>query len=50
MCVFTTGKREIEALDKSQQEKRDQIQLLQKQLADATHAHQTEVVKLRLQV
>lgn len=50
VCVFTTGKREIEALEKSQQEKRDQIQLLQKQLADATHAHQTEVVKLRLQV
>jgi len=44
------GKREVAVLEKSQQENEDQIQKLQKQLADATQAHQTEIVKLRLQV
>ena len=43
-------KKEIAALEKSQQDKGDQIQKLQKQLTDATQAHQTEIVKLRLQV
>ncbi|XP_078354281.1 coiled-coil domain-containing protein 152-like [Oculina patagonica] len=42
-------KREITTLEKSQQEKSVQIQQLQKQLADATHAHHTEIVKLRLE-
>ena len=37
-------------MEKSQQDKSDQIQKLQKQLTDATQAHQTEIVKLRLQV
>ena len=50
VCFCTSGKKEIAALEKSQQDKGDQIQKLQKQLTDATQAHQTEIVKLRLQV
>ena len=48
--ISLSGRREIDALQKSLQEKTDEVRQLQKQLADVDHANHTEMVKLRLEV
>lgn len=47
---LTSDRKVITTLEKSLQGKESQIQQLEKQLADMSHLHQTEIVKLRLEV
>lgn len=46
---LTSDRKVITTLEKSLQGKESQIQQLEKQLADMSHLHQTEIVKLRLE-
>lgn len=47
---LTSDRKVITTLEKSLEGKESQIQQLEKQLADMSHLHQTEIVKLRLEV
>ena len=47
---FSLGRREITELQKSLQEKADEVRQLQKKLVDTNHANHTEIVKMRLEV
>ena len=47
---LTSDRKVITTLEKSLQGKESQIQQLEKQLADMSQLHQTEIVKLRLEV
>ena len=47
---FSLGRREITELQKSLQEKADEVRQLQKKLVDTNHANHTEIVKIRLEV
>lgn len=47
---LSLDRREITELQKSLQEKADEVRQLQKKLVDTNHANHTEIVKIRLEV